>query len=58
MKKHVSIEDDISFMSFGWKGVLQSRVLVGFIGVRWVKSFEVWKSYALSWEESESEWKF
>ena len=46
------------FMSYGWKcvNVIQSR-WVGLIGVRWVKSFEVWKIMLWVEKTSESGWE-
>ena len=57
MKKHVSIQDEIYFMRFRSKCVnaIQSE-WVGLVGVRWVKSFEVWKRMPWVEKESESKW--
>ena len=58
MEKHVSIKYEIYFMSFGWKFVNAIHSwLVGLMGVRWVKSFEVWKRMLWVEKESGSEWK-
>ena len=58
MKKHVSIENEMSFMSFRWKCVnaIKSR-WVGLMGVGWMKSFEVWKDLLWVEKTSENEWK-
>ena len=58
MKKHVLIEDDIYFMSFGWKcaNAIQSQ-LVSLMGVWWVKSFEFGKRMLWVEKKSETEWK-
>ena len=48
-EKHVSIENEITFMSFGWKMWMQSKVswLVSW-KVRWRKSFQAWNKCTLS----------
>ena len=54
MKKHVSIEDEMSFMSFGLKCVnaIQSQ-LVSLMGDEWkVSKFEK----VMLWDETKSEW--
>ena len=58
IKKHVSIKEEMSFMSFKWICVnaIQSQ-LVSLMGVRWAKFFYVWTRVLWVEKESDSEWK-
>ena len=59
MKKHFSIQNEITFMSFGWKMKIQSRVGLSVSWkVRWRKRFSSLKKCAFSQNGKwGSEWK-